>query len=202
MKLLTYKLGELQTNCYVLIDELTNKAVAIDIGGDAGFLLMEELKHNFKIENVLLTHPHFDHIGGVNKFYKRGCKVYISKEDLPAIKDGNINLSTMFGFDVLPFEAIAVNEGDLLEFGEIKVEVIKTPGHTKGGVTYKVNDMLFCGDTLFAGSMGRTDFPTGSGAQMSQSLARLKALDGDMPVYPGHEEDTTLETERKTNPFM
>lgn len=200
MKLLTYTLSQLQTNCYVLIDEVTNKAVAIDIGGDAGFLLMEELKHGFKIENVLLTHPHFDHIGGVNKFYERGAKVYISSEDLPAIKDGNINLSTMFGISVKPFEAIAINGGDTLNFGEINVEVISTPGHTEGGVTYKVNDMLFCGDTLFLGSFGRVDFPGGNVKKLINSAKKLFDFSGCL-LYPGHGEVTCVDVEKETNPI-
>lgn len=200
MKLLTYQLGALQTNCYILIDEQTNDAVAVDIGGDEGFLMMESLKHGFKIKNVLLTHAHFDHIGGVYKFFNSGAKVYIGSGDLPAIKQGDLNLSTQFGFNVKPFEAVGVRGGDKLTFGEIEVEVIETPGHTVGGVTYKVGDMLFCGDTLFEGSFGRVDFPGGNAKILINSAKKLFDYSG-FTLYPGHGGNTLVDVEKQTNPI-
>ena len=201
MKLYTYPLGELSTNCYVLVDENSGDAIAIDIGGDEGFLIMEELKNGFKIKAVLLTHAHFDHILGAYKFYERGADVYIGKSDLDAIYDDSLNLSSVFGFTVKPFKVKAtLSGGERLNFGEIEVEVINTPGHTKGGVTYKVGDMLFCGDTLFEGSFGRIDFPGGDITALCRSAQNLLSYDGCV-LYSGHGGKTTVEKERKVNPI-
>lgn len=201
MKLLTYPLGELSTNCYILIDEKTHDAIAIDIGGDEGFLLMEELKNGFNIKAVLLTHAHFDHIKGTHKFYERGADVYVGEKDLPAIDNCNLNLSAVFGIDVKPFKVkTALSGGETLKFGEIEVEVINTPGHTVGGVTYKVGDMLFCGDALFESSFGRVDFPGGDVATLCRSAKTLLGYDGCI-LYPGHGNKTTVEKEKLSNPI-
>ncbi len=201
MKLLTYPLGELSTNCYILIDENSGDAIAIDIGGDEGFLLMEEIKNGFNIKAVLLTHAHFDHIGGVYKFFERGADVYIGSLDEKAIKDGSLNLSSVFGSEIKPFKVkTALLGGERLKFNGIEVEVINTPGHTVGGVTYKVGDMLFCGDTLFDGSFGRVDFPGSDVKELCRSAKKLLELDGCI-LYPGHGGATTTIKERNSNPI-
>lgn len=201
MKVYKYELGELSVNCYVLVDENTGDAVAIDIGGDEGFLLLEELKRGFKIKAVLLTHCHFDHIGGVYKFYERGADVYMSASDEKGILDGGYNLSSVFGSEVKPFKLkTALLGGELLNFGEIEVEVISTPGHTDGGLTYKVQDMLFCGDTLFNGSFGRVDFPSGNVKKLVDSANKLFEYEGCV-LYPGHGEKTTVDKEKTSNPI-
>jgi glyoxylase-like metal-dependent hydrolase (beta-lactamase superfamily II) len=201
MKLLTYPLGDLSTNCYILIDENSGDAIAIDIGGDEGFLLMEEIKNGFKIKAVLLTHAHFDHIGGVYKFFERGADVYIGSLDEKGVLDGSLNLSSVFGSDVKPFKVkTALLGGEVLKFGDIDVEVISTPGHTVGGVSYKVQNMIFCGDTLFDGSFGRIDFPGGNVVELCNSAKKLLSYDGCV-LYPGHGGATTVEKERKSNPI-
>ncbi len=201
MKLYTYELGPLSTNCYVLVDENTLDAVAIDIGGDEGFLLLEELKHGYKIKNVLLTHCHFDHVGGAYKFYERGADVYMGAPDEKGILDGNYNLGQVFGDKVKPYRLkTALLGGETLEFGEIKVEVISTPGHTEGGMTYKVDDMLFCGDVLFDGSFGRVDFPGGSVKDLVSSAKKLFEYKGCV-LMPGHGGKTSVDNERETNPI-
>ncbi len=201
MKLLTYPLGELSTNCYILIDEQSRDAVAIDIGGDEGFLLMEELKNGFKIKAVLLTHAHFDHIGGTYKFYERGADVYVGGEDQNAVSDGSLNLSSTFGYECKPFKVkTALWGGEMLNFGSIKVETIHTPGHTKGSITYKVDDMLFCGDVLFDGSFGRVDFPGGDVTALCRSARNLLSYDG-CTLCPGHGGKTTVEKEKISNPI-
>lgn len=201
MKLYTYELGSLSTNCYVLVDENTLDAVAIDIGGDEGFLLLEELKHGYKIKNVLLTHCHFDHVGGVYKFYERGANVFMGEHDEKGILDGSYNLGQAFGCNVKPYRLkTALSGGETLEFGEIKVDVIKTPGHTEGGMTYKVNDMLFCGDVLFDGSFGRVDFPGGSVKDLATSAKKLFEYKACV-LMPGHGGKTDVDSERKTNPI-
>lgn len=201
MKLKKYTLGALGANCYVLINEENNNAVAIDIGGDEGFLLLEEIRQNFKITNVLLTHAHFDHIGGVYKFYERGANVYVGAEDEEMIEDGNKNLSSHFGGKIKPFKAFKrLFGGEKLNLEGIEIEVIATPGHTKGGLSFMVGNMLFTGDTLFSSSFGRTDFPGGDIKELSASIKKLFAL-GDKDVYSGHGGKTTLEIERNSNPI-
>ena len=201
MKLFTYPLGELSTNCYILVDETTRDAIAIDVGGNVGCLFMEEMKNGFYIKAVLLTHGHFDHIAGAQILANRGANVYIGEEDVKAVSDGNINLSSVFGAECMPFAVEKpLKDGDTLKFGEIEVEVISTPGHTVGGVTYKVGNMLFCGDVLFDGSFGRVDFPGGDVIELCRSAKKLLEYDG-CELYPGHGGKTTVERERKSNPI-
>ena len=201
MILKTYSLGDLQTNCYILIDETTKNAVAIDIGADAGFLMMEELKHGFTIKAVLLTHAHFDHIGGVYKFYERGADVYLGALDEPAILDGSLNLSKFFGEETRPFKLkTALQGGETLKFGEIEVQTIFTPGHTKGSISYKVKDKIFCGDVLFKGSFGRVDFPGGNVKDLCNSAKKLFEYKGCY-LYSGHGEKASVDEEERTNPI-
>lgn len=201
MELKIYSLGALQTNCYVLISEETRNAVAIDVGGNPAFLQLEELKHGFKITHILLTHGHFDHIGGVAPFYKRGVKVYIGKNESDFIKDGNLNLGSVFGDTVEPFEIEEyLTDGQKITLCGFEFKVIETPGHTKGGVTYEVGDMLFCGDTLFKGSFGRIDFPTGDFKTLKNSAKKLFNL-SKKTLYSGHGESTTTDEEIITNPL-
>lgn len=164
-------------------------------------------KYGLRAKYVLLTHCHFDHIGGVETLQKDGAKVYCFDKEKPLVGT-YAELSEHFG---APYSNYSVDEtfsdGEEKGLDGIKVKAIYTPGHTVGSVCYLITEKegdryLFTGDTLFAGTIGRTDFPTGSIAQMRASLKRLSNLQGDMPVYPGHEESTTLETERKTNPYM
>ena len=155
---------------------------------------------------VLLTHCHFDHVGGVAALAQTGAKVLCTEQEKPLVGT-RADLFELFGAPRMAFpidETLRDNEERIL--CGIRVKTLLTPGHTKGGACYLItaNDggrYLFTGDTLFAGSIGRTDFPTGNIGELKESLQRLIRLDGDMPVYAGHEEDTTLDTERKTNPF-
>lgn len=201
MKLLTFTLGNLYTNCYILINEETNMAIAIDIGGDDALLKLEELKHNFKINYVLLTHGHFDHIGGVTAFYKRGATVYMGEDELDFITDKSLNLVELVGGDIKPFNAIGVKDNEELILNDIKIKVIKTSGHTKGSVSYIVEDKIFVGDVIFDGSFGRIDFPTGNVKQLVNSCKRVCSYEG-YTIYPGHGEKTTTLEEKDTNPIF
>ena len=201
MELKVYHLGALQTNCYVLINELTREAVAIDVGANPALLQLEQLKHNFKVKHVLLTHGHFDHIGGAYALQKAGAKVYIGKDESEFINDGNLNLGSVFGDPVTPFEIEEyLTDGQKITLSGIEFLVIKTPGHTRGGVTYKVGDMLFCGDVLFKGSFGRIDFPTGDYLALKNSAKKLFEISG-ATLYSGHGELTTTNEEKLTNPI-
>lgn len=198
MKIKSMQVGELATNCYILIDEAEKKAAVIDPGDEADRILAELKGLDAQVEYILLTHGHYDHIGAVARLHEAlpRTKVYLHKAD-----------SRGTGFHVVPLaDQVAdlkyYDDGDTLKLGSLTIRVIHTPGHTPGGVTLQVGDALFTGDTLFAGSMGRSDFPGGNTRQLFASLKKLARLEGDFQVLPGHDRTTTLEQERRSNVFM
>lgn len=198
MKIKSMQVGELATNCYILIDEAEKKAAVIDPGDEADRILAELKGLDAQVEYILLTHGHYDHIGAVAQLHQAlpQTKVYLHKAD-----------SRGTGFHVVPLaDQVAdleyYDDGDTLKLGSLTIHVIHTPGHTPGGVTLRVGEALFTGDTLFAGSMGRSDFPGGNTRQLFASLKKLARLEGDFQVFPGHDRTTTLERERRSNVFM
>ena len=202
MKLLYFRSGPLKVNTYFLIDENTGRSVVIDGGENYNLVKKTEKERGLIIEALLLTHAHFDHSGNAAKLQKDGAKVYIGEKDADKLLNGG-TLSEDFG---RKFESLVadrtVKDGDRINLCGIDIEVIGTPGHTDGSVTYKVGNMLFTGDTLFSESVGRTDFPTGNRDDLIASVKKLFALSGDYEVFPGHEEFTTLSHERKYNSFV
>ena len=199
------QLGEMGTNCYVLLDSESGDCAFIDVG-DYGERLKAFLKSKGieKLRYILLTHGHFDHIKGAKRLKADfGGEVVIHSLDADCLYDSSKSLGDFFGLSMPSFEADkTVIDGDVLSFGKSEIEVIHTPGHTVGSVCYKIDDMLFSGDTLFCDSIGRTDFPGGSMLQMTGSLKKLAALQVNYKVYPGHEDLTDLDTERRTNIYM
>lgn len=198
MKIKSMQVGELATNCYILIDEVEKKAAVIDPGDEADRILAEVKGLDTQVEYILLTHGHYDHIGGVARLHEAlpQTKVYLHRAD-----------SRGTGFHVVPLadqvaDLMYYDDGDTLTLGSLTIHVIHTPGHTPGGVTLQVGDALFTGDTLFAGSMGRSDFPGGNTRQLFASLKKLAQMEGDYQVLPGHDRTTTLERERRSNVFM
>ncbi len=198
MNIKSIQVGQLATNCYFLVDEAEKKAAVIDPGDEADRILAELEKLDARVEYILLTHGHYDHIGAVVRLHEAlpDAEVYIHKAD-----------SKGTGFHVVPLADQVVglryyDDGDTLALGALTVHVIHTPGHTPGGVTLRVGDALFTGDTLFYGSMGRSDFPGGNTQQLFASLKKLAQLEGDYHVLPGHDMTTTLDRERKSNVFM
>ena len=201
MKLDSLQVGMIGTNCYLLTDETAGNATAvIDPGGSADQILARIRKNNLDVKLILLTHGHFDHVLGVPDLLAvyPDLLVYITETDYPEARDGG-----QFGYKMGPVESVQFyDEGSTVHVGNLAVDVLRTPGQTPASVTLKVEDVLFTGDTLFNGSCGRTDFPGGSFADMQRSLKRLSDLPGNYRVYPGHEGSTTLDYERKYNPFM
>lgn len=197
-----FSCGQLGTNCYVVYDD-TGRCVIVDGDGD-GRAVMDFIRfQGLTCERVLLTHAHFDHIGAAQAFRRAyGCDICIGALDAPLLSDPWRNLSAMMS-EPYGFTADRVfQDGDTFTVGTMDFTVLLTPGHTQGSVCYVVESLLLSGDTLFAGSCGRMDFPTGSQTQMQRSLARLAALPGDYTVLPGHEGSTTLSRERRANPYL
>ncbi len=202
MKIITLTSGELDVNSYILIDEKSKTAVVIDGGEDYALVTKTCADLGVKLVANLLTHAHYDHAGNAKRLQDDGVKCYISKSDALKLNNKD-NLSWHRGklFDRLTPDVI-ISDGDILNFGDISLKVIETPGHTDGSVTFMTDGALFTGDTLFYTSAGRTDFPTGSDRELLNSLKKLKSLDGDYKVYCGHGQSSTLDFERKHNYFM
>lgn len=202
MKIKTLAMGSIGTNCYVVSDDAGN-AVIIDCDGDPRPLYFYISEFNLNPTHILLTHGHFDHIGAVEAVKgKYGCKVVAGKDEFRILTDPAANCSIYGGgaITVLPDEL--VSDGDSIVVGDMKFDVLFTPGHTEGSLCYILGDNIFSGDTLFQGSCGRTDLATGDWSTILRSLKLLRDLPGDYTVYPGHGPSTTMEIERCSNPFM
>ncbi len=206
MKLYTLPLGMLQTNCYIVASE-QNHAAIIDPGADAQSVVRALATLGLEPRLILLTHAHYDHIGAVKELREDypQLQVMLGEEDLDMYTDPERNLGARFGeadrFTGLTWDR-ALRDGDTVELDEITLRVLHTPGHTKGGVCYVGDGVLFSGDTLFRREVGRTDLYGGSFDAIKASVARLYTLEGDYQVYPGHGDATTLEDERKNNPYV
>ena len=196
--------GPLPTNCYLLKDDETGASAVVDPGFESEEL-SDLVRKDGKVEAILLTHGHFDHISGVRRIQQEtGAKIYLSADEMLFVNDGALNLSGMFlGEPVPPFRVdVPLSDGDTMRVGSLDIRVIRTPGHTVGGCCFLVENVMFSGDTLMKLSCGRTDFATGSYSQMLDSLRRLGELKGDYRVLPGHGSETTLDYERRNNSYM
>ena len=193
MEVLTIVGGMLSTNCYMAWGE-GDKCVLIDPGFDGNQILEQVRARGKQVEAILLTHGHFDHVGGVKEIAREtGCKVYIHKLDM--------ELPQRLTLGTVPYTD-NYEEGDVLSLGGLSIQVMHTPGHTPGGVCLLCENAMFSGDTLFAGTCGRTDLPGSSYKDMWASLARLASLDQDYKVLPGHGESSTLFMEKRLNPYL
>ena len=198
MKVSVMQVGPIGTNCYFLQDEESGLMAIIDPGDDWERILHQVKKAEGEVKYILLTHGHYDHTTAVPDLVKAlpGVQVYIHQAD------ANGAGSQLFPLAAQVKDLNNYDEGDTLSLGSLTIEVLHTPGHSKGSVTLKVGDVLCTGDTLFCGSCGRTDLRGGSYEEIMASLKRLGELEGDFHVCPGHDHTSTLERERKYNPFL
>ena len=192
MTITTLPLGMLQTNCYILAQE--ERCLVIDPGDEAEKVLAFLEQNGLTLEAVLLTHGHFDHVGAVKELAAdTDCRVFLCEEDLAL--PGAMTAGPLYHTDFY-------SDGDSLTLAGMAFEVLHTPGHTPGSVCLRFGEHLFSGDTLFAGSCGRTDFPGSSPSDMYHSLKRLSQLEDNLKVYPGHGETTTIGEEKRYNPYL
>lgn len=194
LKIDVLSLGDYQTNCYIIRETASKTCCVIDPGYEPERILRYLDQLGLTVEAILLTHGHFDHVGGVAALAaETDCEVYICPEDLklpPMMTNGRLFYTKTYA------------QGDTLHLSGLDIEVIQTPGHTPGSVCLLVEEAMFAGDTLFAGSCGRTDLPGGNMSDMRKSLSRLKLLNVNYAVYPGHGGFSTLEEEKRFNPYM
>ena len=206
MRVKTCVLGAVSTNCYLVYNESTKKAVIVDPADNAQFILNKCNELGITPEAILLTHGHFDHIMAAEDVRRSfHIKIYASETEDAMLSDSGLNLSGGWAGKQTSFHAdVLLKDGDELELIGFRWKVIETPGHTTGSVCYYVpeEEVVFSGDTLFCESYGRTDLPTGSSSQMVSSLLdKFFALPDDTMAYPGHGDTTTIGYEKKNNPI-
>lgn len=202
----TCVLGPVSTNCYLVYNDTTKEAVAVDPGDNGDYILNKCSELGIKLQAVLLTHGHFDHIGAAPQIARSfNIPVYASETEDGMLADTSLNMAAHFTGHSLSFHADRlVHDGDKLELLGYRWNVIATPGHTSGSVCFYLPEegVLLSGDTLFQDSYGRTDLPTGSSRALVDSVIRkLFVLPGDTMVYPGHGEPTTIGYEAQNNPI-
>ena len=202
LKIHTLTLGLYQTNTYIVYSEDAKTCCVIDPGYQAKTILSKVNELGLTVEAILLTHGHFDHVGAVKDIVAAtNCQLWMSQSDYTMFKTReNDFLYPIHDCQFAPVDFC--EEGEQIRASGLTLTVLETPGHTQGSVCYLCQDALFSGDTLFAGGIGRTDLPGGDTATIYRSLSRLAQLEGELAVYPGHGESTTLALEKKYNPYM
>lgn len=206
MYIKTIVVGALATNCYLVGCEETRKAALIDPGDDGEKILAAVKKSGFQVDYIINTHGHVDHIGANRKVKEAtGAQLLIHKDDADFLTNPSKNLSGLMAKqNTGPAADRLLDDGDKINIGNtVTLEVLHTPGHTPGCICLKGEDVIFTGDTVFAGSIGRTDLPGGSYTIIINSIReKLMALEGDFTLYPGHGPASTLREEKVSNPFL
>ena len=206
MKVEKFVTGIISTNCYLVINEDTKQAVVIDPAACPSYLMSHIKSEGLKIEAILLTHGHFDHIMGIDGFLSEfDVPVYVHEEDADAMEDPVLNQSSTYTSGYTFGKARYLRDRQTLELAGYTFQVIHTPGHTKGGCCYYVasEGVLFSGDTLFQNSVGCTDFVNSSTSDLVHSVReKLFLLPDDTMVYPGHMGETKIGHEKKYNPYV
>ena len=207
MKVERFVTGVISTNCYLALNEETKEVVIVDPAADPKYLLEHMESEGMKPQAILLTHAHFDHIMGIDKFIERfgEMPVYVEEQDLDLLNHPPVDEYTVYSNGYSYPGGNVIHGGDVLHLAGYDFQVIHTPGHTPGGVCYYVKeaDVLFSGDTLFHCSVGRTDFPKSSTSDLIRSIReKLFLLPEETMVYPGHMDETTIGNEKLHNPFV
>jgi hydroxyacylglutathione hydrolase len=204
-----FTVGTLFTNCYVVSCTETREALIIDPGFEtdleAKTVLKEIDQRKLQVRYIVNTHGHHDHTSG-NGIMKRltGAPILIHEYDAPMLTDSTKNLSVLFGLRTasLPPADQMLHDGDIVQVGDTSLRVLHTPGHSRGSISLLGDDAVFSGDTLFAGSIGRTDLPSSSYEEITLSLKKLATLPDHIKVYPGHGPTSTIGEEKRHNPFL
>ncbi|MBN2006166.1 MAG: MBL fold metallo-hydrolase [Anaerolineae bacterium] len=202
--IITLPMGMMEANCYVIYDEDGGEGVVVDPGGNGTPLLKKIAEHALVIRYILNTHGHFDHIAGNADLEELQAPLAIHPADRNLLLEGGGALWFGLDFTPSPEPAVELNEGLVLSVGRFHIEVVHTPGHTPGSICFYLPEekSLISGDTLFAGSVGRTDLPGGNARILNASLQRLLKFPSDTRIYPGHGPASTLAIERRSNPWL
>ncbi|MCK8815978.1 MBL fold metallo-hydrolase [Natroniella sulfidigena] len=199
--------GNLDVNCYIVADEETKEAVVIDPGAEANRILEIIDDNDFQVKYVINTHGHSDHIAANSDIIEATkAELLIHEEDAEFLQNSELNLSSFIGLigqelDCPPADRL-LKDGEEIEVGKLTFEVIHTPGHTPGGISLRVDDILFSGDTLFAMGVGRVDLPRSSHQALRDSINKILAIKEDLKLYPGHGPSSTLEQTKKQNSYI
>ncbi|MGO3751300.1 MAG: MBL fold metallo-hydrolase [Peptoniphilaceae bacterium] len=203
LKIFRLALGSYQTNCYIIFNK-NNKAVIIDPGAQAEDIIKAVENNKLIVDKIILTHAHPDHFGALEEVRdKFNVKAYLSAKDIDMLSKRSLELKSILGMDSKPIIAdYILEDGDKIPFDDKEFKVIATPGHTPGGICLYIDNFLFSGDTLFNGSIGRTDLPGGDYDSIMLSLKNLMKLPDDTIVLPGHGPETSIGYEKLNNPFI
>jgi glyoxylase-like metal-dependent hydrolase (beta-lactamase superfamily II) len=204
MKIETIIVGPLQVNCYVVYDEKSLDAIVIDAGDEPDKILKFIRRENLKVHYLVCTHAHFDHIGGISGVKeKTGAKIMLHLDDLEIYMSVE-SQGAIWGFNIVqpPHPDLFAQEGDEVAAGDVTLKVIHTPGHSPGGICLVTDETIFSGDTVFAGSIGRTDFSGGSIEALKVSFKKILSFPPETVIYPGHGNWTTVSDEWKQNFFV
>lgn len=205
LKLIRVQAGVYAVNCYIIYCEDKKEGIIVDPGGDADSILEFVREKDLKIKYIVLTHGHGDHIGGLKELKDAlNAKIAIHEDDVEMLRDGDKNLSSKMLMGRVEVEPdLILKEGSILEFGNEKAEVIHTPGHTLGGICLVIQDNIITGDTLFAGSIGRTDLYGGDFDTLMKSIKeKLMKYPDATKIFPGHGSPSTIGREKQSNPFL
>jgi hydroxyacylglutathione hydrolase len=204
--LYTRPVGPLECNCYIVGDRATKQAIVIDPGGDADVIAEVIARNDLRIVSIVATHAHFDHILAAARLREiTGASFHLHDDDRVLLDWMQTSGRLWLGVELPPPPDVdrPAPEGEVLTAGRVRLEVLHTPGHSPGSISLIGDDAIFSGDTLFAGSVGRTDLPGGDTSSLIKAITdKLMVFDDDVPVHPGHGPATTIGEERRFNPFL